>query len=218
MVVSGCGGVEENEICRDHHFHPGNLTAERYVEVVQNHILPFAHEIGPDFLLMQDGARVHTSRVTTRFLEDAGTQVMDWPPRSPDLIFIEQLWDLIGRRLHNRQHQPQTFRNWKLHCWKNGGSFLKKPSAGLLEACHGGVKLSSVPGVVTHVIERSFFFCLAMRLLSCFCLCCKSETIKNGNLVILFCFLFFMFKMCPFHLCARCIRNKCTEKCSSLNM
>ena len=87
----------------------GNLTAERYVEeVVQNHILSFAHEIGPDFVFMQDGARAHTSRVTTRFLEDSGIQVMDWPPCSPDPNCIEHLWDLIGRRLHNRQHQPQT--------------------------------------------------------------------------------------------------------------
>ena len=70
----------------------GNLTAERYVEeVVQNHILTFAHEIGPDFVLMQDGARAHTSMVTTRFLEDSGIQVMDWPPRSPDLNCIEHL-------------------------------------------------------------------------------------------------------------------------------
>ena len=57
---------------------------------------------------MQDGARAHTSRVTTRFLEDSGIQVMDWPPRSPHLNCIEHLWDLIGRRLHNRQKQPQT--------------------------------------------------------------------------------------------------------------
>ena len=131
MVVSGCGGVEENEIClltccrllrmaedglgrnflekQNWHFHPGNLTAERYVEeVVQNHILPFAHEIDPHFVLMQAGARANASRVTTRYLEDSGIQVMDWPPHSPDLNCIEHLWDLIGRRLHNRQHQPQT--------------------------------------------------------------------------------------------------------------
>ena len=89
MVVSGCGGVEENEIClltllqtvaygggslmvwggifliskTDLIFIRGNLTAERYVEeFVQNHILPFAHEIGPDFVLMQAGARAHTSK------------------------------------------------------------------------------------------------------------------------------------------------------------
>ena len=86
----------------------GNLTAERYVDgVVQNHSPPIAYEIGPDFVLMQDGAKAHTSRVTTRFFEDSGIQIMDWLPRSPDLNCIEHLWHLISRSLHNRQHQPQ---------------------------------------------------------------------------------------------------------------
>ena len=103
------GGISLNNKT-DLIFIQGNLTAERYVEaVVQNDILPFAHEIGPDFVLMQNGARTHTSRVTIRFLEGSGIQVMDWPPRSPDLNCIEHLWDLIGRHLKNRQHQPQTF-------------------------------------------------------------------------------------------------------------
>ena len=58
------GGISLNNKT-DLIFIRGNLTAERYVEeVVQNHILPFAHEIGPDFVLTQGGARAHTSRVT----------------------------------------------------------------------------------------------------------------------------------------------------------
>ena len=96
-----------------------NLTAERYVEeVVQNDTLPFAHEIGPDFELMQEGARAHTSRVTTRFLEDSGIQVMDWPPRSPDQNCIEHFWDLIGRRLHNRQQTLQKLEDALLEEWR----------------------------------------------------------------------------------------------------
>ena len=102
------GGISLNNKT-DPIFIRGNLRPEWYVEeMVQKHILPFAHEIGPDFMLMQNGARAHTSRVTTRFFEDSGIQVMDWLPHSPDLNCIEHLWDLIGRCLHNRQHQHQT--------------------------------------------------------------------------------------------------------------
>ena len=52
-------------------------------------------------------------------------------------------------------------------------------------------------------------FCLVMRLLSCFCLCCKSETIKNGDLVILFCFLF---------LCLKCALFICVQGASETNV
>ena len=100
------GGISLNNKT-DVIFIRGNLTTERNVEeVVQNHILPLAQEIGPDFVLMQDGARAHTSRVTTRFLEDLGILVMDWPPRSPDLSCIEH-------HNHNRQLQPQTLQELK---------------------------------------------------------------------------------------------------------
>ena len=141
--------------------------------------LPFAHEIGPDFVLMQDGARAHTSMVTTRFLEDSGLQVMDWPPRSPDLNCIEHLWNIIGRRLHNRQHQPQTLQELEdalLEQWKVIPQETIRRSM-----CQAVIRAR---GVATHVIERPFSlslslsFFLAMRLLSCLCLCCKSETIK----------------------------------------
>ena len=113
------GGISLNNRT-DLIFIRGNLTADRYVEeVVQNHILAFAHEIGPDFVLMQDVARAHTSGVTTRFLEHLGIQVKEWPPRSPDLNCIEHLWDLIGWHLHNRQHQPQTLQeNTLLEEWR----------------------------------------------------------------------------------------------------
>ena len=88
---------------------------------------------------MQDGARAHTSRVTTRFLEDSGIQVMHWPPRSPDPNCIEHLWDLIGRRLHNRQQQPQTLQEledalleeWRVILQETIRSFIRKKYSSL---------------------------------------------------------------------------------------
>ena len=113
---------------------------------------------------MQDGARTHTSRVTTRFLEDSGIQVLDWPPRSPHLNCIEHLWDLIGRRLHNRQKQPQTLQELEDALLEEWMAIPQETISTLIRSMsRGGVKLSSVPGMVTHVIERPFslFFMLS---------------------------------------------------------
>ena len=51
---------------------------------------------------------------------------------------------------------------------------------------------------------------VTMRLLPCFASVVNLRRQKMENLCFVSCF--FMFKMCPFHLYARCIRNKCTEK------
>ena len=42
--------------------------------------------------------------------------------------------------------------HWNTHT-ENGGSFFMKPSTGLSEACHSGVKLSSLPGVLGHFLS-----------------------------------------------------------------
>lgn len=87
----------------------GNLDARIYVDnVLDEHVVPAAYGIGPDFLLMQDNARPHTARVTREFLQERQIEVMEWPALSPDLNPIEHLWDMLDRRIRNRPAAPQT--------------------------------------------------------------------------------------------------------------
>ena len=55
---------------------------------------------------MQDNARPHTARVVMDYLDQEEIEVMDRPARSPDLNPIENVWDIIYRRVRGRQNPP----------------------------------------------------------------------------------------------------------------
>lgn len=77
----------------------GNLNAARYrEEILRQVMLPHIRANGP-MVFMQDNAPPHTARETMRFLQGNNVRVLDWPPRSPDLNPIENIWDEVDRRL-----------------------------------------------------------------------------------------------------------------------
>lgn len=41
---------------------------------------------------MQDNAKIHKAKKTLKWFEDMGIELIEWPPYSPDLNPIEQLW------------------------------------------------------------------------------------------------------------------------------
>ena len=89
-------------------FVDGSIKKEQYVAILEQNLLQFIDALTSDGLrdivFQQDNARPHAANMTWDWLRDAGTEhgfiVMDWPPNSPDMKPIENLWAHLKLELH----------------------------------------------------------------------------------------------------------------------
>lgn len=120
MVWGGiCLGVRTELVVIEN----GSLNAFRYLtEILEQHVMPFAPFVGDGFIFMHDNARPHTARVVRDYLQEVGITQMQWPARSPDMNPIEHVWDIIGRRVHQKNPSPRNVEELKLSLveeWNN---------------------------------------------------------------------------------------------------
>lgn len=101
------------------YFIPANVTvnAQKYLAILQSK-LPLTMNIHSVTCFQQDGAPAHTAKLVKKWLSDNDIDVLDWPGNSPDLNPIENLWELLKRRLAKRSPKNlQDVRYWLTHIW-----------------------------------------------------------------------------------------------------
>ena len=66
--------------------------------------MPTAHMLGygDQYWFQNDGAPCHRAKIVSEWKEEHGVMCLDWPPQSPDLNPIENLWGDIKHALRNR--------------------------------------------------------------------------------------------------------------------
>ncbi|KAI7933980.1 hypothetical protein MJO28_017368 [Puccinia striiformis f. sp. tritici] len=94
-------------------------------------------------ILMEDNARSHTAKLTKAFCKDNNINTIEWPPQSPDLNPIENLWKILKTGIQ-QNYQPKSLDEMKeaiQQAWDD------------LPEQHLGSLLNSMPNRMRLVVE-----------------------------------------------------------------
>ncbi|KAJ1310446.1 hypothetical protein OPQ81_007179 [Rhizoctonia solani] len=89
----------------------GNMNQELYLAILEEEMQWSLEHLGLDageVIYQHDNASAHKAKACVNWLNNHGIKVMDWPPYSPDLNPIENLWAEIKRRLGTYEFPPQS--------------------------------------------------------------------------------------------------------------
>ncbi|GBO19032.1 Transposable element Tc3 transposase [Araneus ventricosus] len=84
----------------------GRQNSPKYIETLENHLMPFAENIGGQNCEYQhDNANTHTPSARKNYLNSKNVTVLEWPPMSPDLNPIEKVWGFMSRKVYENGGQ-----------------------------------------------------------------------------------------------------------------
>ncbi|KAL4467285.1 hypothetical protein ABPG72_016879 [Tetrahymena utriculariae] len=99
----------------------GTLNGDEYLHIIRYRLKKYYPELFTGEMFWQeDNARPHKKQNVQNWFQDRRIEVFNWPPQSPDMSIIEDIWNLIKRRIKGIAYS-NVDDLWKdlLNVWQN---------------------------------------------------------------------------------------------------
>ena len=84
----------------DLHFYKEKANSDVYINILKRYIPKIKELVQDPFIIIRDNASYHCSQQTKEWIKkNKVKEILDWPPNSPDLNPIENVWGIIKREL-----------------------------------------------------------------------------------------------------------------------
>src|SRR5947207_8959490 len=69
---------------------------------------------GKEVVMQEDGAKYHFAPIPAKYKDSSNIKRLEWPPQSPDLSPIENLWKRLKDKISERRHRIRTIQEMEV--------------------------------------------------------------------------------------------------------